>query len=149
MNRQEIILKRHMLAMKNTIGVSLPVGSDSFVLRAMEEFGNETLSIYKKESSKAKLRLVFALFGVLGKHTWDDFMMNRRIKNLSRLKKIYQKLSNEDRRKYYIIRSGDTEYKVLSTADVQYNKRIRVFGKHVDAITLTATADYTVYPKNK
>jgi hypothetical protein len=140
-----------MLAMKGTIGKNMPPEFNEFILRAMEEYAKESSSIildaYIKEQNKAHRRLIFALFGMFGKGTWENFILHYRTWNLKRIKKVYQKISNEDHRKYYIIRSTEIGYVSLSTADVDRNKRTRVFGKHVDAKELTKTADCVILPK--
>ena len=56
-------------------------------------------------------------------------------------------MANEDNRKYYVVRSSETEYTTLSTSDVDHNRRIRVFGKSVDAKTMHQTADFVAIPK--
>jgi len=149
MNRQSIILNRHKLAMKSTIGLSISDKADEWIIRAMNEWAQENVTQVKKDLNKERREIFFMIFGVFASVSWDTFILTIRNRNLKRLKKIYQAISNEDRRKYYIIRSTSINYKVLSTSDVNLNKRLRIFGKFVDAKKLTETADCVITPEGR
>ncbi len=62
-------------------------------------------------------------------------------------KKMAMMRSEVENRKIYCIRSSEIAYKVLSTKDVEMNKRLKIFGKSVDAIVLHEMADYVAYPR--
>jgi len=55
--------------------------------------------------------------------------------------------STTENRKCYVIRNSNISYIVLSTAEVDHIKKIRILGKDVDAIELTKVADFITYPK--
>ena len=147
MKRNEIILQRHMLAMKGTIGKNMPPEFNEFILRAMEEYAKE-FAVEVLDASQLPIPKFLGI--IVGQQTilrWTIFLLNIRNNNLIRQIKIYQKISNVDRRKYYIIRSSFIQHKALSTADVDLNRRMRIFGKHVDAKELAKTADCVILPK--
>jgi hypothetical protein len=147
MNRQSIILNKHLQASLKTVGATVPEQTKEFILRAMNEWAQENVNFIQKDLDKERKRIIFMIFGVFTSVTWETFILAIRNRNLKRYKRIYQKISNEDHRKYYIIRSTAINYKVLSTSDVNLNKRLRILGKFVDAKKLTETADCTITPK--
>jgi phosphopentomutase len=147
MKNKETVLERHLLAMQNTIGVYTPVKAKEFILRAMHEYAESAVNEYIDGSNKQKRIVLRPLYGIYARLTWDELVMKLRLFNLRRVKRIVQSLSNEDKRKYYIIQVGDVAYKYISTRDIEHNKKIRVFGKNVDAIKLHETADIVVTPK--
>ena len=148
MKTKKSILEKHLTVMGNTIGVKIPENTNEFVLRAMQEyaesFSEEVLNAVSMDEKKFLWLFPRELFAFW----WTNFILRRRAKNLKSICRSIQKLSNQDKRKYYVIRASQTGYKVLSVADVKHNKAIRVFGKHVDAIKLAETADRVITPKN-
>ena len=147
MNKQSIILNKHLQAALKTIGATVPEQTKEFILRAMNEWAQENVNLIQKNLDKERKRIIFMIFGVFASVTWEMFILTIRNRNLKRYKKIYQDISNENGRKYYIIRSTPINYKVMSTSDVNLNKRLRILGKFVDAKKLRETADYIVTPK--
>ena len=49
--------------------------------------------------------------------------------------------------KFYVIRTSDVAYTVLSTRDVELNKKLKIFGKQVDAKLLHEMSDYVATPR--
>lgn len=52
-----------------------------------------------------------------------------------------------ENRKVYCIRAGEFRYELLSTKDVDLNKKLRILGKDLDAVKLHSVADFIAYPK--
>lgn len=141
------VLDKHLMAMQNTIGVYVPERAKEFLHRAMEDYSKSVVDDYIQEVGRQKRFVLKPLYGIYARLTWDELVMKVRLFNLKRIKRMVQALSNEDNRKYYIIRSGEVSYIYISTRDVEHNKKIRVFGKNVDAIKLHETADIVITPK--
>jgi len=110
----------------------------------MDEYYN-TMAIADKRTEKR--RLIAILWGYFGKQTWEEIIFFIRSKRLRRVKKMVQRISNEDNRKYYIVRASETGYKYFSSKDVKFNKKLRVFKSDVDVVKLHETADAVIRPK--
>ena len=65
---------------------------------------------------------------------------------LKRAKKQAQMLADTTNRKHYVIRKTEIAYIILSTQDVELNKKLRILGKNVGAVELTAKADFIAHP---
>lgn len=147
MKNKQGVLNKHLMAMQNTIGVYVPDRAKGFILRAMSEYANSAVESYIEQEEKRRRFILKPLYKIYGRMTWDELVTKIRLFNLRRIKKMVQSISNEDRRKYYIIQSGAINYICVSTKDVEYNRKIRVYGKDVDAIKLHETADCVITPK--
>lgn len=145
--RKEIILTKHLTAMQNTIGIKIDPKTHEFIHRAMLEYANEAIKLKTVRDMKARRRLIYALVGIWGKAQWSDFTSKIRAFMLKKAIAEAQRLSNLDRRKRYVIRSTEVAYRTFSTYEIDFNKRIRVFGKDVDAKKLSETADRVILPK--
>ena len=55
-------------------------------------------------------------------------------------------MANQTNRKIYVIRSSDVSYTLLSTKDVELNKRLKILNRQVDAKQLTEQSDFIAYP---
>jgi hypothetical protein len=144
MNYKEIVLRKYLK------GVPSEIMPDErlipYLLGALDEYGRDVVKEALMQTDKPKRRIMGFIFGVYVKTTWDGFILLLRAKNLRLYKKMVQILSNENRRKYYIVRSSEIGYKTFSSADVKLNKKLRIFGKEVDAIKLHETADAIICP---
>jgi hypothetical protein len=141
----EKIFNQHSYALANTLGIKLPKEAKEFILRAMNEYAGVCVS--KAIDMKPREKLSIVKVWLSG--TKQEFILHFRLKNLKRAKRMAIKMANEDNRKYYVVRSSETEYTTLSTSDVDHNRRIRVFGKNVDAKTMHQTADFVALPNHR
>ena len=66
-----------------------------------------------------------------------------------RAKKAAQLRANTENYKIYVVRCSAIAFKLLSTADIDHNKKIRVLGKDVGAKELTTAAAYIATPESK
>lgn len=86
--------------------------------------------------------------GLIGKIFKDEWVLTIRRWYFKRAKKQAQILADTSNRKIYVLRSSDIAYSLLSTADVDFNKKKRVLGKNIGAKELTETADFVAMPSN-
>lgn len=80
--------------------------------------------------------------------TWDSIIWWLRKKSFDMAKRQAQTRANIENRKCYVIRKSLIGYEILSTLDVDLNKKIRVLDKDVNAKKLHEVADFVAYPKN-
>lgn len=149
MNLKEKILEKHLMAMQNTIGVKLPKSSEEFILRAMTEYANIVVNLRETQLKTATAKIFYPMLWGLFKINVESFILRVRAYNLKKKIRSTQRLSNLDKRKYYIIRKNNTKYEVLSTSDIDFNKKVRILDKDVDAKLLHEKADCVIYPKKK
>jgi len=142
MNLKDKILNRMFAQAPDSAKV--PLASRKYIYLAMDEYYN-TMAIADKRTEKR--RLIAILWGYFGKQTWEEIIFFIRSKRLRRVKKMVQRISNEDNRKYYIVRASETGYKYFSSKDVKFNKKLRVFKSDVDVVKLHETADAVIRPK--
>jgi hypothetical protein len=64
-------------------------------------------------------------------------------------KRQAQTRANIENRKCYVIQKSMIGYEILSTLDIDLNKRIRILDNDVHAKKLHEIADFVAYPKNK
>ena len=69
-----------------------------------------------------------------------------RKKRFQRAKRLAQERANLENRKMYCIRSSDIKYEILSTRDIEYNKKLQIFGKNVDFRMLSEMSDFIAFP---
>jgi hypothetical protein len=62
-------------------------------------------------------------------------------------KRQAQTRANIENRKCYVIRKSLIGYKILSTLDIDLNRKIRVLDKDINAKKLHEVADFVVYPR--
>jgi hypothetical protein len=142
MNLKDKILNKMFAQAPGTLNVAKE--ARQYIHLAMDEYYN-VMSIADKRMKKR--RLISIVWGYIGKQTWEEFVSMVRAKRLQRIKKMVQRLSNEDNRKYYIIRASETGYKYFSSKDVKFNKKLRVFKSDVDVVKLHEAADAVIRPK--
>lgn len=109
-----------------------------FALRKIEEYRNREL--------KGEVKTFFKL---LMNFSYDNSLLWGRYQILKRAIKKARRRANIENRKCYVIREANLKYKVLSTLDVDYNKKIRVMNKDVDFRKLHEVSDFIAYPKKK
>jgi hypothetical protein len=63
-------------------------------------------------------------------------------------KRQAQTRANVENRKCYVIQKSLIGYEILSTLDIDLNKKIRVLDKDVNAKKLHEVADFVAYPKS-
>jgi hypothetical protein len=100
---------------------------------------------YKTNQAKSINKEASGLFSSVIK---GEFTLWLRGWYFKRAKKEAITRANIENRKIYVIRSGDVTFKTFSTMDVEINKRLKIFGKQVNAKTLTETADYVAVPSD-
>ena len=111
---------------------------------AMSDYALKKVSEYRDREIKSTLKSGTKLFFSL---RWDNIVLWLRERFFRMARKNAQSRANTENRKVYVIRKSLIGYKLLSTKDVNYNKRIRVLRKDVDALKLAKTADFIAYPK--
>jgi hypothetical protein len=111
---------------------------------AMLDYASGAIEKYKANEYKALNKEAAGLIPSLVRGELKLWMRNWFFK---RAKKQAIIRANTENRKCYVIRSSDIAYKILSTKDVEINKRLKVFGKEVNAVKLTEKADFVAYPK--
>jgi len=139
MNQLQSILK----SKSSIYGVEFDVKERTAIYRAMHDFATRKVSEYRNREIKGELP---NFFKVLFRMNWDNWILYFRKIAFNRAKKAAQLRAYVENRKVYCIRSSQIGYTLLSTADVEQNKKLRILGKNVDAMKLTATADYVALP---
>ena len=142
MNLKDKILNRIFAQAPGTLNV--PTEARQYIHLAMDEYYN-TMAIADNKTKKRRLIAMF--WGFFGEQTWEEIIFFIRSKRLRRVKKMVQRISNEDNRKYYIVRASETGYKYFSSKDVKFNKKLRVFKSDVDVVKLHEAADAVIRPK--
>jgi len=113
---------------------------------AMIEYALKQVADYKDREIKNVFLYSFKYFPRL---TWDNIIWWLRKISFNIAKRQAQTRANLENRKCYVIRKSLIGYTVLSTLDINLNKKIRVVDKNVNAMKLYEAADCVVYPKNK
>ena len=142
MNLKDKILNRMFAQAPGTLNV--PTEARQYIHLAMDEYYN-TMAIADNRVKRKRLIAIF--WGFFGEQTWEELIFFIRSRRLRRVKNMVQRISNEDNRKYYIVRASETGYKYFSSKDVKLNKKLRVFKKDVDVVKLHETADAVIRPK--
>lgn len=127
-------------------GITLDERQRNAVQAAMYNYSARTVENFEREQNKAAVKEALKLFPALFK---GQIMLYLRKKSLNKAVKQAELRADIENRKMYVIRASNIAYTILSTADIEHNKKIRVFGKDVDAIKLHETADRVVYPPNR
>lgn len=147
MDYKNIILEKYLKGIPANIQFIDDKKARPYLHGALEEYGRTMVSKALEMNNKPRRRFALMAFGHFGKLTWHEMIMFLRTKSLKRYKRIAQKLSNENNRKYYVVRSSELGYKLFSSLDVKVNKKLRIFGNDVSVLKLHETADAVVYPK--
>ena len=141
-------MHKRIIALRYAFEGALPKFTPSELSRvqvAMENYAVGMLLEYKSEEMKGEVKSFFKL---MLQFTRDNAMLYMRYRVFKFAKRQAQLRANTENYKVYVIRESNIRYKVLSTIDVQFNKRIRVLGKDVTAKDLHEIADFVAYPVN-
>ena len=111
---------------------------------AMLDYMALGVATYRENESKALTKEATGLFSSIIKGELKLWIRNWYFKKAKKEAILRSQMEN---RKFYVIRKTDIAYQLLSTADVEQGKKLKVLGKHVDAKKLTETADFVAYPK--
>lgn len=144
-NTREVVtgILRSQLSLYNT---KLDPDQYRAVEMAMVEFGGRAVVDYRDQETKGIKLEAIKLFPALWRGDLKLWLRKMAFRKACKQAKTRAEVEN---RKMYIIRSTEIAYIILSTLEVEQNKKVRVFGKNVDAIKLHETADKVVYPPKK
>jgi hypothetical protein len=139
MTDPKLILRSHL----SKGNIALRLSDMPFIERAMIEYAERSIDEYRSSETKAINKEAVSLLPSLISGSLKLWIRNFYFK---RANKHAQTLSDMINRKVYVIRCSDVNYTLLSTKDVELNKRTHVMGKNVGAKELTDTADFVAYP---
>lgn len=139
MTDPKFILKKHF----THHGIALDLANLPITLKAMDEYAEQSVDEYRASESKAINKEAVKLLPSLVNGNLKLWIRNFYFKRACKHAKSIAQIEN---RKVYVIRCSDVNYTILSTKDVELNKKTRVLGKHVGAKELTETADFIAYP---
>jgi hypothetical protein len=111
---------------------------------AMVEYALKQVSDYKDREIKNVFLYSFKYFPRL---TWDNIIWRLRKLSFNMAKRQAQTRANTENRKCYVIRKSLIGYEILSTLDIDLNRKIRVLDKNVNALKLHEVADFVAYPE--
>lgn len=135
---------RSILKSKESIhGVTFDAQERTAIYWAMTAYAARRVAEFKTREIKGELP---NFFKVIFSATWDNWILYFRKLAFKRAKKAAQLRAYTENRKIYVIRKSQISYILLSTFEVEQNKKLRILGKSVDAMKLTATADYVALP---
>jgi hypothetical protein len=140
MNKLQVILRSKL----SIQGTELDEVQKTAAYAAMVSYASAKIEEYRALERKRLVAVLKKTFPALYLETWK-FKIRRLM-----LKKSIEKaqvMADTEGYKVYVIRSTEVTYKLMTTLDVDQNKRMRVFGKNVDAIELTKTAAFTATRK--
>ena len=113
---------------------------------AMLIYAERMIENYRRNENKAINIEAVKLFPSLFR---GEFKLWLRKRAFLKGKNMAQRKANIENRKCYLIRSSDIAYTILSTKDVEHNKRVKILGKSVNSMQLTQAADFVAMPKKK
>ena len=113
---------------------------------AMIEYSARKVDEYRASESKSVNLEAIKLFPALLKGEWKLYLRKRAF---IKAKKAAQIRANIEGRPVHVVRSTDIAFVVQSTKEVRQLKKVGIYKKNVDAITMNSVADYTAYPQNK
>ena len=138
---------------KSTDGIptkaKIPKEAEPYIFVAMAEYSQRSIALHDAAQAEYQRRMCFAFFGYFRKMNWEEFVLALRARSLRKMKRATQRIANANNRKYYVIRSSQIGYKRFSTEDAKFNKKIHVFGRDVNVVKLSETADAIIYPKKR
>lgn len=137
---QQIILKSHL----SRAYVSLDEKQTKAVLSAIDQCCAKAILLHKDKQAREVNKEAVSLIPAIVKGSLRLWLRNWYFK---RAKKQAQLKANIENRKTYVIRKSEIAYQILTTKEVELNKRLRIFGKDVDAISLRDNADAICYPE--
>ena len=125
---------------------TLTLAQRTCVHLAMADIAKAAVETYKNNEAMAINKEAAGLIPSIIKGEMTLWIRNWYFK---RAKKAAILRANTEQYKVYVIRCSSIAFKLLSTLDVDHNKKIKVLGKDVGAKQLTATASYVAYPTRK
>jgi len=139
MNNPRLIL---LINLKTFDGI--PEKTLKCIEAAMIEYGLRQVAEYKNREIKDVCLYSFKYFPRL---TCNNIIWWLRKLSFNMAKHQAQIRANIENRKCYVIRKSLIGYEILSTLDIDLNKRIRLLNKNIDAQKLHEVADFVAYPK--
>jgi len=113
------------------------------VREAIVEYAIQVVDAYRSNEIKAVSLEAVKFFPSIIR---GEIKMWLRKKRFQRAKRLAQERANLENRKMYCIRSSDIKYEILSTRDIEYNKKLQIFGKNVDFRMLSEMSDFIAFP---
>ncbi len=140
MTARQIILKSQL----SRANVTLTEEQSLAVETAMSEFAQMQIMKYRDNQAKENNKEAIKLLPSIVSGQLRLWLRNWYFK---KAKKQAQIRADTENRKCYVIRKSEIAYVILSTRDVDMNKRMKILGNSIGAKELTANADYVVYPQ--
>lgn len=142
MNTLQSILK----SKASIYGVDFDAKERTAIYKAMVQYAARQVAEYHNREIKSVgiggIRLLLSL-------KWDNIVLWIRQKSFNLAKKKAQHRANTEIRKIYVIRNSMIGYSILSTFEVNQNKKLRILKKDIDAMKLHEVADFIAYPKKR
>ena len=139
MTDPRVILQSHLSRRYETLNAMQQKASED----AMLDFGARMVESYRTNEAKAINKEAANLFVSLIQGELKLWLRNYYFKRACRQAKTLADITN---RKIYVIRSSDINYKLLSTKDIELNKKLKIMGRNVNAMELTEKSDYIAHP---
>ncbi len=140
MNQIQSILK----SKESIHGVTFDAKERNAIYRAMVQYAAREVAKYHnreiKSIGKRGIRLLLSL-------KWDNIILWIRQKSFNLAKKKAQLRANTEMRKIYVIRNSMIGYSILSTFEINQNKKLRILKKDIDAMKLHEIADFIAWPQ--
>lgn len=130
---------------KSKFNVTLDSAQNNAVQSAMHLYAIRKIDEYRSNESKAINLEAVSLFPALFKGEWKLWLRKRAF---IKAKKAAQVRANIEGRPVHVVRSTDIAFIIQSTKEVRQLKKVGIYKKNVDAITMNSVADYTAYPKD-
>lgn len=140
MNDLSIILQKHT-SQRN---VKLDSDQTSAAITAMNEYAIRAVAKYRDNEQAQILKESLTLFPALW---YGQLKLWLRLKSFERAKRMAQLRADSEGYKIYVILSSQISYTLLSTTEVDFNKRVRILGKNVNDIELTKKAAFVATKK--
>jgi hypothetical protein len=119
--------------------VTLDSMQTSAALVAMNDYAIRAVAKYRDDEQRQILKESLTLFPAL----WaGELKLWLRLKSFNRAKRMAQLRADSEGYKIYVILSSQIRYTLLSTAEVDFNKRVRILGKNVTDMELTKKAAF-------
>lgn len=142
------IFNRRIAILKQAFKGDMPKYSPSEIRSievAMVNYAASEVVRFKDREIKGEMKSFWKL---LVKFSWDNALLYARSKVFKKAKRQARLRAETEGRKIYVIRKSAIGYQLMSTLDVQHNKRVRILDKDVDAMTMEQMSDFIATPKN-
>jgi len=131
---------------KSKFNVTFDSSQNNAIQSAMNIYAGRVLNDYREAESKRANIEAITLFPALLSGEWKLWLRKRAF---IKAKKIAQKRADIENRPVHVVRSTEITFVVQSTKEVRQLKKVGVYKKNVDAITMNSAADFTAYPQKK